>query len=93
MMEGLAGVAHAILTYEDLVTAPHQAIADLKRICPQLRDADPSATVAVKDYRPQRLRDMNAEQIGRLSPRQVEWLTAGLQDYRSAVEGLGYRLR
>ena len=49
--------------------------------------------VAVKDYAPQALRNMNTEQVARLSAAEMAAVTEGLRPHAAAIEALGYALR
>jgi hypothetical protein len=93
LLAGLEDCVDADLSYEALTADPVAAAAMLVAAFPLLAGLDPEAAVAVKDYAPQRLRNMNAAQLAALTPRQVAAITDGLRPHAAAVTALGYRLR
>lgn len=93
LLAGLEDCVDADLSYEALTEDPVAAAATLVAAFPLLAGLDPQAAVAVKDYAPQRLRNMNAAQLAALTPRQVAAITDGLRPHAAAVTALGYRLR
>lgn len=84
--------AVAFIRYEDLVADPAAALSDLIRRIPMLSDVDFGASVSVKDYGAQTLRNMNKQQISSLSDEQISAISAGLQPYRNEIEAIGYEL-
>jgi hypothetical protein len=93
LLAGLEDCVDADLSYEALTADPAAAAAALVAAFPLLAGLDPQAAVAVKDYAPQRLRNMNAAQLAALTPRQLAAITDGLRPHAAAVTALGYRLR
>ncbi len=93
MLAELGDVSDVDVTYEALTENPGDGAARLAAAVPRLAGIDPNAVVAVKDYAPQTIRNMNAEQIATLSDRQIERIGFGLRPYAPALERLGYRLR
>ena len=51
------------LRYEDFAERPRALVNDFARLIPRLAAADPDGDIAVKAYPPQRVRNMNGEQI------------------------------
>lgn len=93
LLAGLEDCSDLDLSYEALTEDPAAAAAALAAAFPLLAGLDPQASVAVKDYAPQRLRNMNAGQVATLSPAQMAAITEGLGPHVAAVTALGYRLR
>lgn len=85
--------ALSVVRYEDLVTNPAAIIAELAAQIPLLSDVEPGASVAVKDYELQILRDMNEQQIAALSTDQIDAISSGLEQGMDTVTSLGYTLR
>jgi hypothetical protein len=78
------------IRYEDFAARPSAIAQDLARDIPPLRGVDPDAIIAVKDYPPQKIHDMNAEQISGLNTRQLEAIASALEPHRALVERFGY---
>jgi hypothetical protein len=93
MLAGLDDVTDVDLAYEALTDDPADSVERLMAALPGLAGIDPGATVAVKDYARQSLRNMNAEQIAMLTPRQIDRVGAGLAPFAAALAKLGYGLR
>ena len=83
-------VTDLTLSYEDLAEDPAAALAPLVERLPLLAQVDPEAKIAIKDYPPQRLENMNARQIARLTPDQRGAVATGLAPYGDAIAELGY---
>lgn len=81
------------IRYEDLCADPAAAIAKIAALVPALADADPATPVAVKDYAPQPISNMNERQIATLTASQIDAISAGLREAPVAVESLGYAIR
>lgn len=92
-MGTLADLAQATLSYERFTQAPAETLATLQAAIPLLDGADPKAAIQVKDYAAQPLRNMNEEQIARLSPQQINWITTGLAPFEADIAEFGYNLR
>jgi hypothetical protein len=80
-------------SYEQFCAAPAQVVCDISRLVPPLGDADPSAPVEVKDHPTQPLRNMNSDQVGSLSPSQVDALSQVFAQHEPVLRQLGYALR
>ena len=93
MLAALADISDADVAYENFADDPTAALAGLVTAIPALAGADPRAVVAVKDYAPQVVRNMNADQVARLTAREIAAIGAGLRPYAAAVAALGYALR
>jgi hypothetical protein len=93
MLADLADLADLDIAYETLTDRPAEALGALAAAVPLLAGADAAATVRVKNYAPQSLVNMNAAQVGKLSPAQLDRITEGLAPHAAAVEALGYALR
>lgn len=78
------------MSYEDFSDRPSSVIRDLGGKIPQLRTVNPSANIAVKDYRGQKIRNMNSEQISILTERQREAISSALIQRPELVKRLGY---
>ena len=81
------------LRYEDLTADPVSALEPLKQSEPLLADIDASAKLAVKDYEPRPLENMNERQIGKLTSAQIAGISAGLQPFAEHLPAFGYELR
>jgi len=92
LLAGLADVSDADVAYEALADDPAAVLARLVTAVPLLAGADPAAVVKVKDYAPQPLRNMNREQIARLTPAEKAAITEGLRPHAAAIKALGYAL-
>ncbi len=80
------------MRYEDVAVDPAATIAALGAKLPVLLGADPGRVMKVKDYPPQTIRNMNAEQIATLTPRQLAIIAEGLAEDPALVTGFGYRV-
>lgn len=85
--------ALCVVRYEDLVADPDNVVARLASKIPLLSDVATEALVAVKDYEPQTLRNMNDQQIAALSKDQIAAISSGLKGATNAIISLGYTLR
>lgn len=92
LMDDLRDVTDLCVSYEDLAADPAAALAPLMERMPLFAGLDPSAEIAIKDYPPQALVDMNARQVARLTLVQREAITRGLQPFRQAVAAIGYEI-
>lgn len=93
MLLDLKDIAATIVSYEEL-TADAQAVVErLKAIEPMLEDANADTKVAVKDYAPQPLQNMNDRQIGKLTPAQISAISEGLREFEAEISELGYAIR
>lgn len=85
-----AAVLH--VSYEEFCADPASVSAQLSAAFPTLGKIDVTQSISVKDYEPQKLRNMNDEQVARLSPAQRAAVLAGLEPYADSVGRLGYAL-
>ncbi len=81
------------LRYEDLTQDPVSALAPLKQAEPLLGDIDAGAKLAVKDYEPRPLENMNNRQISKLTAEQIDGISAGLRPFADQLPAFGYELR
>ena len=93
LMVDLGDVTDVTVSYERLAADPQTALAPLIERLPLLADFDAKAEIAIKDYPPQRIADMNECQIARLTAGQIDAIGRGLAPYESAVNALGYEVR
>ena len=93
MLLDLKDIAATLVSYEELTADAPAVLARLQAIEPMLEDARADTKVAVKDYAPQALKNMNERQIGRLSPAQISAISEGLGEFENAVSELGYAIR
>lgn len=93
LLADLGDISDVDIAYEALTDDPRGSLDRLVAAVPMLEGADPAATVEVKDYAPQALRNMNEAQIAKLTAAQIDAITEGLAPNAAAVEALGYRLR
>lgn len=92
MLARARDVSRLHITYEELCANPAAVTGRLSEVFPNLEVGDPEVRIAVKDYAPQPLRNMNAEQRALLSPEQLSAVLDGLSAYAGSVERLGYTL-
>lgn len=59
-------------TYEELCAAPDAKADEIRALAPQLDDLDLTQRLAIKGTYDEPLRNMNAEQIARLSPEEID---------------------
>lgn len=69
---------------------PAAFLSSLQQLVPGLEDIDPEAELAVKDYAAGGLRNMNEEQISRLSAQQIGHIREGLEPHGDTIALLGY---
>ncbi|WP_164089000.1 sulfotransferase [Sphingorhabdus sp. YGSMI21] len=82
--------ASLTIRYECLTSNPQTLIDGLQQLFPVLSDVRVDATVSVKDYKDDTLRNMNAEQVARLNSHQIKLIAEGLADHSNNIESLGY---
>lgn len=92
MLESILDLASLHVSYEALTESSQSVIARTKAAIPALADVDTEADLRVKDYAPQRLRNMNAEQSALLSEDQQRHVRSGLMRYAKSIEKLGYEI-
>jgi len=78
------------MRYEDFVDWPTETIAGLGQKIPRLAAVRQDALLAVKDYPPQTLRNMNPEQIAILSERHIDAISSALAQDPGLVARFGY---
>lgn len=84
--------ARLCLRYEDITEKTADCVAALRAAVPALGEIDPGQMVSVKDYAPQPLRNMNAEQRARLTDRQLGWVLEGLAPHEASIRHFSYDL-
>ena len=85
-----AEVARLTVSYEEITEDTAGAAARLGAAFPEAGQLNPDAAVTVKDYAAQRLRNMNAEQVARLSDAEDAAIRRGLAPHSRAIKALGY---
>ncbi|WP_260582036.1 sulfotransferase [Sphingopyxis sp. PET50] len=83
----------ACFTYEEMCAAPAETAARIAALVPSLADLDINRSLPVKGRYHERLRDMNADQIARLTPGQTADLTAVFAAHRDDLAAFGYEPR
>jgi glycosyltransferase involved in cell wall biosynthesis len=78
------------IRYEDLTDHPAIALKRLADAMPRLRSIDSAATIEIKDYPTQPLRNMNVEQTSILTPDQKGAIASELAGHAEIVNQLGY---
>lgn len=91
-LESCRDIAEAVISYEDLTEDTERTVAKLGDAIPRIAAMNSKAQVRVKDYVPQRLRNMNAVQTARLSAAQRSAITRGLSPYREFIAAQGYKI-
>jgi hypothetical protein len=81
------------MRYEDVADHPAHALAALATRIPRLAASDQGALLAVKDYPPQPLRNMNRDQIAILTPRQIDAIASALAEDPALMAQFGYDMR
>ncbi len=92
-LHDLAPISDLTISYEELTADPAGTTARIAQIMPLLSDVDPGASVGVKDYAQQPLKNMNDGQIGKMSAEQIQAVSEGLAPYADVVRAFGYELR
>lgn len=77
-------------TYEDLCADPQGMAAQIQALVPELDDLDLSQRLAVKGQYDEPLRNMNADQIARLSEEDIAIAARNFSAHRHLFEPLGY---
>ena len=90
--ETLAGCS-TFFTYEALCADPQAVAAQVEDLLPQLGDLDLSQRLRVKGMYDEPLRDMNEEQISRLSPEDIAAANAVFEQHEDLLTQFGYALR
>ena len=78
------------LTYEELCAQPAEAALRVRQMVPELHDLDFDRTLAVKGQYNERLRDMNADQIARLSASDIAMISERFSGYEELLGSFGY---
>lgn len=78
------------MRYEDFCADPAEHVQRIQALMPLLSDIDPRAQVKVKDYVPQPLRNMNADNIAFLAHDEVAVIENELAERSDLVRALGY---
>jgi hypothetical protein len=76
--------------YEDFADQPRRLIAEIAHKIPRLQSVNPDAVIKVKAYPEQGVRNMNNEQIARLSNSQKAAIASALAENADLVERFGY---
>jgi hypothetical protein len=80
------------VSYEEICEDPTSVTHRLSEAFPGLQVEDPEATILVKDYARQPLRNMNEEQLKIFSEQQRSAVLDGLSLYEDSIKSLGYSL-
>ncbi|UNU41505.1 hypothetical protein EAO27_01380 [Sphingopyxis sp. YF1] len=80
----------AVFTYEEMCADPAAVAARIAALVPGFDDLDLARPRAVKGRYDEPLRDMNAEQIARLTPGEIADLDAVFDARRDLLAGFGY---
>lgn len=81
------------LTYEEMCSDPGATATKIGRLAPGLGPIDLTQEQSVKGMYKEALRNMNAEQIGRLTAQDAEAATAVFRENLDVLEAFGYGLR
>lgn len=84
------GARAVFFTYEAMCAAPKTVTARVAALAPELADLDLAHARPVKGRYDEPLRDMNAEQIARLTPGQIADLDAVFAAHRPLLARFGY---
>jgi hypothetical protein len=84
------GARAVFFTYEAMCAAPETVTARVAALAPELADLDLAHARPVKGRYDEPLRDMNAEQIARLTPGQIADLDAVFAAHRPLLARFGY---
>lgn len=87
------GSSAIFFTYEELCAGPQQIAHRIAQLVPELDDLDLTQRIAVKGLYDEGLRNMNADQISRLSRAAAAQATAVFAAHEDLLAGFGYRLR
>lgn len=79
-------------TYEALCAQPVHVAAQIKALVPEIRTLDLDQTLPVKGAYNEPLRDMNADQIARLSGDQIAAITNAFAPHEELLAAFGYPL-
>nr|WP_137677823.1 sulfotransferase [Parerythrobacter lutipelagi] len=79
-------------TYEELCDDPKDTAARIARLVPELDDLDLSQRLAIKGSYDEPLRNMNAEQIERLTSEEIERANAVFSENAQLLAHFGYAL-
>ena len=90
MLVRAAQDAEIVTTYEAIAEAPGTFLARIAEVEPLLSDVDPDLHLSVKDYSAQPFRNLNVDDLARLSPAQVEAVARGLAPHADALAQFGY---
>lgn len=80
------------IRYEDLTENPNDTVEKLRAVIPPLGPIAIDEALQVKDYEPQRLRNMNAEQIALLNEAEIAAISSVLRSDPDTVNKLGYSI-
>jgi hypothetical protein len=80
------------MRYEEVSENSAAAIRQIGRVVPNLLTASADANICVKDYPPQKMRNMNREQVSKLTKSQLAQISIGLMEHAELVEKLGYEV-
>ena len=89
----LLGEAAIAFTYEELCAGPEEMAHRIEALVPALDDLDLSQRLSIKGTYDEPLRNMNEEQIARLSPEEISAATRVFEEGREHLEFFGYALR
>ena len=87
------GDISATFTYEELCAEPSDCVARIARVVPELGDLRLDEAIEVKGMYYEQLRDMNEEQIGRLTQEDLDIASSVFGRHQEVLDYFGYRLR
>ncbi len=79
-------------TYETLCENPARLEKEILALVPDLGNLTLQQKIAVKGNYDEPLRDMNADQIARLAPAEIDFLNTAFADHRELLQSFGYDL-
>jgi len=79
-----------VFTYEEMCRTPAAVATRIAGLVPAFADLELDRSLPVKGRYHEPLRDMNADQIARLTPAQLADLNRVFDDHRSLLGGFGY---
>jgi hypothetical protein len=80
-------------TYEDLCENPEATAQRIGELVPELGDLDLTQRLSVKGSYDEELRNMNAEQIARLSDAQLAGANTVFREHEALLTAFGYAIR
>ena len=79
-------------TYEEMCADPERVARKIRAFVPELDDVELRRRLPIKGRYNEMLTDMNARQIARLDPRQIETFNRAFRAHRHLLDHFGYEL-